>query len=368
MTIPTTKKGEVVSINEADQFQPNETQFACGFYGVAMCTSLAQIEKAPTRSPQQIIADAEKWYAQFNGNNSISNLAGMTDEHLYSLLLQVGLHFQSSPTSIDYVRAWLQQGFPVILAIAETSVYDLDLQRNPYPWNPAGNHIIVATGLTSTGDVIVRDAANCTDLFNPNSLRPGPHRYRADMQLVSVTAVVPSWRARPPIGFDPTRATVSDLPTAQEDIVVIALSNPQVAQYFEQAGTFWKCKQTGKSIGNAILDWYRLVGNSALNGITYLGLPLSDEVGLGNGTVIQRFERGNAVYDPKHLHDNPPGSGAVYLSHIYDGIGVDPRLAPLQKQVADLTAKVNQQPNTQGQAELAQAKARLAQIEELAKI
>jgi hypothetical protein len=70
--------------------------------------------------------------------------------------------------------------------------------QNPYAWMPSGNHIILVTGVTSDGNILTRDPANCTDLYDPNSLRPGPRKYQArTLHLISATVVAPPWRPRP---------------------------------------------------------------------------------------------------------------------------------------------------------------------------
>lgn len=53
-------------------------------------------------------------------------------------------------------------------------------------------------------------------------------------------------------------------------------------------------------------------------GLTYLGLPLSNEITMAGhpGVVKQEFERGWACYDPTHVIDFPPGAGDVYLLHL----------------------------------------------------
>ena len=98
----------------------------------------------------------------------------------------------------------------------------------------------------------------------------------------------------------------------------IDLANPTVASYFTQGpGNSWKCKQTGFVIRDGDLDFYRSYGNSALCGLTYLGLPTSNEIALdAAGNTIQHYERGDLRYDPQHKYDNPPGSGPIYLAHI----------------------------------------------------
>ncbi len=196
---------EVVSLNQADQFVGAHTAYACGFFAVMMCTSIAPLGHAPTKSAAQISSDALGAYARYNGDASANNRAGMSLPQLYSLLHDVGLHYQGTVLNLEHIRAWLRSGFPVIVAVAETSVHDLDLgDRVPYPWNPSGNHVIVLTGLDG-GNLLARDSAN---IVPPNSLRPGPRRYDAQQLaagLVSATAIVPPWRSRPVGDIDPAK-------------------------------------------------------------------------------------------------------------------------------------------------------------------
>jgi hypothetical protein len=62
-----------VNVQEADQFQPGKTQFACGYFTVIMAARMSQPGQAPTLSADQVIANGEQWYAQYNGSNSASN-------------------------------------------------------------------------------------------------------------------------------------------------------------------------------------------------------------------------------------------------------------------------------------------------------
>ena len=199
--------GEIADFQDVDQFQPGKSEFECGFFAVAIVKAMNEVGKPPTQSAAAMINEAETWYAQYNGSNAAWNDAGMSLQQLYDLIVQVGLHFQAIDTTIDVIRAWIRAGYPVIIAGAETGMYDIGLGNViPYPWRPAGNHIIVLTGVTTNGNFLVRDAANCTNLFDPNSLRPGPRTYDASkLQLVSATVVVPPWLPRPPAGFDPTK-------------------------------------------------------------------------------------------------------------------------------------------------------------------
>lgn len=199
--------GEIASFQDVDQFQPGKTQFACGFFACAVVKAMAPTGQKPAQTPAEMSAEAEQWYAEYNGDNSISNMDGMSLQQLYDLIVQIGLHFQATSLDLDMLRAWLRLGYPIIVAGAETGFYDLDLgDVVPYPWHPSGNHIIVLSGLLADGNLLVRDCANVKDLYNPSSLRPGPRKYdAARMRLISATVVVPPWLPRPPAGFDPRK-------------------------------------------------------------------------------------------------------------------------------------------------------------------
>lgn len=208
--------GEVAGFAEADQFPPGKSQFECGYFACMMARSMAQVGKPPTLNAQQITDQAETWYARDHGDNTSSNTDGMSVQEEYDLLVHLGLHYQSLPLDMNNIKAWLTVGYPVVVAIEETSVYDLDLGSNPYPWTPAGNHVILLTGL-SGGNVLARDSANCQDLNDPTSLRPGPRHYDASqLSLVSATIVVPPWMNRP-IGQTPKEGFIMPVPTGWTD-------------------------------------------------------------------------------------------------------------------------------------------------------
>ena len=90
----------------------------------------------------------------------------MSLSQLYSLLKEVGLHYQGTKLDTAHIQAWLHAGYPVIVAVAEPCIRDLDLNDTvPYPWTPTGNHVIVLTGLDGD-NFFARDTAN--------TLRPIP--------------------------------------------------------------------------------------------------------------------------------------------------------------------------------------------------
>jgi hypothetical protein len=229
LNTPTNSKGEIVDCQEANQFQRAKTQFACGFFSVAMARSMTRPGTPPSLSVGEVIADGLSYYRAFDGTDAISNTNGMTDQQLWTLLHEVGLHYQETSTEASVLKQWLRTGYPVIVALTETSVFDVALNENPYPWHAAGTHIIVLTGISSRGNFLVRDSANCTDLNNPNSLRPGPREYDASrLQVVSATVAVPPWMPRP----------ASATPPAEPPIQV--LSNLSIPKGWIDDGVFLK--------------------------------------------------------------------------------------------------------------------------------
>lgn len=336
--------GEIVSIQQADQFQPGHSAYECGFFAVMMARSMAPVGQTPSLSAQQIVNQAETAYERYDGNNSASNESGMSLQQLYALLQEVGLHWQAIAMDTDTIRAWVHAGFSVIVAVAETSVHDLVLgDAVPYPWNPVGNHIIVITGVDGSNNFLVRDSANITPA---GVLRSGPRTYDASkLCFVSATVVIPPWKARPDPTFDPGK-----------DTMMIDLTMANVTFYFENDGGNWKCKQTGFSIHGGILQFYQGFGGNALCGLTYLGLPLSDEIAFEQGKpmVKQYFERGVVAYDPQHQEDDPPLARDIYLMHVHEQTYDQQQalIAQLQQQLNTLqrlTAQTNTA-NTTGAA------------------
>jgi hypothetical protein len=242
----------------------------------------------------------------------------------YSMLDGMGMHYQACAANVPAVKEALQKGYPLIICGAETGMHDLELGGAvPYSWTPTGNHAIVASGIAPDGNLLVHDCASVSS----SGVRPGPRHYDATkLQLVSATAIIPSWL---------------------EDIV-IDLNTPGVGNYFTLVnGDQWQCKQNGKIIHGAILAEYRRYGNAGLAGLTFLGLPLSNEIAIPDHVpcVKQYFERGVLVYDPSpHKLDNPPGAGDVYSAHLYNGLGQDPLIPTLQAQIDQLKAQSSDAP------------------------
>ena len=123
------------------------------------------------------------------------------------MLQGLGLKYYPAQPTIAYVKAWLALGYPVMICGAESGFYDLDLgDVTPYSWTPSGNHCIVASGIASDGNLLVRDTASIA----PTGVRPGPRRYDAGkMQLISVTAIGIPWLPILATNYDPTKGGTS---------------------------------------------------------------------------------------------------------------------------------------------------------------
>lgn len=185
---------EIVSITGVDQFDGGSA-YKCGFVCVAEASSMSKVGQSPTKSPLDVSALAHQLYTAADGPDVPTNEWGMSLPQLYTNLHAVGLHYQGLPVDMSVIRAYIQAGYPVIVAGLETSFYDMELgDVVPYPWTPTGTHVILLTGVEGN-NFLVRDSAN---IIAPNTLRPGPRVYDASkMQLISATAVVPSWMPQP---------------------------------------------------------------------------------------------------------------------------------------------------------------------------
>jgi hypothetical protein len=182
----------------------------------------------------------------------------------------LSLHYQATATDIAVVRQWVRCGYPVIIGVAETSVFDLGLMKNPYTsWKPAGNHVILVTGVTAAGNLLVRDSANCENLYDPGSLRPGPRAYKAvGLVLVSATVIVPgvpNWLPRPAGPAPPT--------TAPEPIIVSPPPPPPLAWSEDDLQIWSLCKPNIHHDTGIAGDWLRGRRQHGLN----FGPPLEAE-------------------------------------------------------------------------------------------
>ncbi len=221
-----TSMAEVCSIIDTDQFRAGASVDKCGFYSVSSLKDAGKPGQAPTGNANDIISWADREYAVYDGPDVYSNNNGMVMATLESVIKNAGLHYQvigstelgyqTNHLTADYIRAWLRHGYPVIIAVAEDDVFDLDLGAKPYAWDTTGfYHIIVATGIASDNNLLCHDTASVDN----NGVRRGPRRYdatRLQNGLTSTTAIVMSWLQQPSDTFDPTKET-SMLPATFHD-------------------------------------------------------------------------------------------------------------------------------------------------------
>ena len=291
----------VAQYQTVSQFEPDESAFECGPFAVALNKFAGR--NGPTGSPEDIDQLADRLWQKYGGGQGI----GM--QQLFDMMHDVGLHYQTiGSTELHFqvdqltpavAMQWLHKGYPVICSVAETSVYDLDLRDTPYHWTPTGYHIITLAGISEDGNFLVSDPASV-----PANQRPFPRRYLASrLAFVTMVAVILPGAAQP-------QGVVDDMG------ITIDLSDPIVARYFSQTPDGqWKCKQTGFLVQKGMLEFYRSFGQKAYCGLTYLGLPLSNETPVAGhpGVVRQQFERAILAYDPNHVLDQPPGALDIYL-------------------------------------------------------
>ncbi|BCL83165.1 N-acetylmuramoyl-L-alanine amidase [Ktedonobacteria bacterium brp13] len=157
----------------------------------------------------------------------------------------------------------------------------------------------------------------------------------------------------------------------QEENIMIELSTPGVSQFWApSADGYWRCIAPGHDhrVGGDILSFYKRFGNSGLCGLTYLGLPLTDEFVPKSGTSAQFFEHGVVVRDPNRVIDRPAGllsTEHCYLAHLDSGFAQvlvsQPLTTPLNGKIKSLEAQLSAAQNTGGDpAEIAALQAQIA--------
>lgn len=154
------------------------------------------------------------------------------------------------------------------------------------------------------------------------------------------------------------------------DETMLTLQDPVVAKYFIDGGNnTWKCTVNGVVMLGANLTFYRTYGGPAV-----LGLPLSNEIRLTQypNTAIVPCERGIIIWDPNRLIDKAPISDPCYLLHINQGIGQQmiarALTDPLNAQILQLQAQLQQLPAQQMSQQLTDYHNRLTQIKTLSTV
>lgn len=191
-----TPSGEVASFVDDDQFGIGQSVDKCGPEAVSMVWHAVAPGQHNPYTSADVHAMAHDDYQKFIGPDVPSDGGGTSNQTLYAMLEEHGFKYDIGPATIAWVKEQLNAGLIPIIGIVESSVVDNGLGTNPYSWNTTGlTHIITASGAGRCGEILVRDTANIA----PNGVRPGPRHYDANrLQLVSATAVHPTWVTNPP--------------------------------------------------------------------------------------------------------------------------------------------------------------------------
>lgn len=195
---------EVASYIDVDQFVTGKSVDTCGFIAVLLNHFARQIGQAYGTTVDVLQAMQAMWYSKFDGPDVASNHNGMTNGQLYQMIVDIGNHYQNlyPDGGVDKaklateIKYWIGDGYPVLVAVSESSVYDVGVGGTPYKWNTVGlSHIITITGTTKNGNFLVRDTANVG--------RSGPREYLADrLDFYEATVFVPTWMPRPYNAFE----------------------------------------------------------------------------------------------------------------------------------------------------------------------
>jgi hypothetical protein len=229
--IQLSKTGEVADYFSVTQIELEngvlESQFECGPFAVAE----QRYAGYPTHGPDVNYEDYDTWadnlYTKYDGPNASWDTQGTTVDGLHSMILDSGLHYQDidaiSPNSTrssdaQHVRAALAQGYPLIVTVVESSVFDMEIGGIPYNWVPPqskATHIICLTGIAPDGEnYLTRDSINIEgDVAGVNTVRPGPRTYDCTkLDITFATVIWHNWLPMIPAGFDFTQGVLNPMP------------------------------------------------------------------------------------------------------------------------------------------------------------
>lgn len=196
MPVILNEAGMVANFVPVSQFEPNETEFACGFFGGSSLRSATPPNMPTKDSSETVDIWADEQYKAVYGSFDASQSGGISIDELHIVLHNAGLHYwditaiapgSAQSSDIANIKAALSAGYPMIATVVEASVRDLtgDIPAgNPYEWNPVCNnnscptHVIVYVGIASDGNLLAIDYANVVGpLQGSNTVRPWPRKY-----------------------------------------------------------------------------------------------------------------------------------------------------------------------------------------------
>lgn len=252
---PTNPKGMIANYLPVSEFQPNHSEFECGAFAVALNARATNSTVQNNNSLGNLINWAEAAYAFTTGSNGSSNTLGASIDDMHTMLKKTqdkswpvingvnisapnALHWWDitsiSPGSLQEhdiaeIKAALEHGYPVIATVPETSVFDLDLGRNPYWWGPTGNHILTWVGIAHDGNLLAIDPANVIkgdgNLQTPKTVQTWPRRYditRIANQWATIVQLpwLPGIVSNDPISWPPYQPTNNPPPPSPPHAVV----------------------------------------------------------------------------------------------------------------------------------------------------
>ena len=184
--------GEVIDTLPVSQFYPSKTEYACGFFAAA---ALRYSGKPTMGTGLATPLEVEKWalaqYVNEYGSDGPTQVGGVSIDDMHRLLIAAlpasgSSHYMDldiSPSTgqasdLAHIYGALSSGYPVVCTVSEVSILDKELGKSPYFWGASGNHVVIITGMTSSGDLLVHDSANITgSLTGANSVRSQPRTY-----------------------------------------------------------------------------------------------------------------------------------------------------------------------------------------------
>lgn len=310
-TLQTNSAGEIANFVNVSQFLGQHSEFACGPFAAGHVKFTTDPTKKNTTNP----ADIQNWafneYASVIGPDTISNTDGSSIDNMHTFYHDAGYHYwdisgidanSQHATDIARIKRALQAGYPVVATVAETSVFDVAEGKNPYFWGPAGNHILVYSGIAKSGNLLAQDTANILgSLTGANNPNPGPREYDVNKLFHSYACTIQlSWLAPIPDGDPlnwPTGFVAQQLATPQPQSQGDPnANNEQVLDAWAVGAAFVKAAEgndISQARGTRIFGTWR---DQWINHANYLGVPMSSERTLkaldGSTFVRQHFTGG----------------------------------------------------------------------------
>jgi hypothetical protein len=255
----------VANLLAGSQFEPNETEYACGFFAVAVCLFATLPDQPNNNNWEQVDQWADKQYSAVYGSYGASQTGGISIDQLHTVIKNAGnLHYydisaiapgSAQSSDIAHITAALKAGYPVIATIVESSVFDMTgdgVSGNPYEWNPQCNqsgcptHVIVYVGVTPDGNLLVWDYANVVGpLQGSNTVRAQPRKYSA-ANINNTFATV--------IQLEGLQAIPSDDPTSWPAGFNAQVKEVQVNELQMQMQAYWNATTARPAGGNILAE------------------------------------------------------------------------------------------------------------------